>query len=152
MSTNFSKLPTLKVKLLNEFAKVPIYGSDFSAGLDISSSIDTVVPANNKALISTGISVSLNDCDQNDYYLRIAPRSGISYKNFLDIGAGVIDVDYRGEIKVLIFNHSNTDFKINIGDRIAQMIPERRNKVNIELTDNLDSTERNEGGFGSTGI
>jgi dUTP pyrophosphatase len=152
MSTNFSKLPTLKVKLLNEFAKVPIYGSDFSAGLDISSSIDTVVPANNKALISTGISASLNDCDQNDYYLRIAPRSGISYKNFLDIGAGVIDVDYRGEIKVLIFNHSNTDFKINIGDRIAQMIPERRNKVNIELTDNLDSTERNEGGFGSTGI
>ena len=152
MSTNFSKLPTLKVKLLNEFAKVPFYGSDFSAGLDISSSIDTIVPANNKALIPTGISVSLNDCDQNDYYLRIAPRSGISYKNFLDIGAGVIDVDYRGEIKVLIFNHNNTDFKINIGDRIAQMIPERRNKVNIELTNNLDSTERNEGGFGSTGI
>ena len=144
--------PTLKVKLLTDDAKIPSYGSEYAAGLDISSSVDITVPAKDKALVPTGISISLMDCEPHEYYLRIAPRSGISYKNFLDIGAGVVDVDYRGEVKVLIFNHSEQNFYIKKGDRIAQLIPERRSRVKIVVTDELDVTIRNAGGFGSTGV
>ena len=144
--------PTLEVKLLCIDAKIPSYGSTFAAGLDISSSVDITVLAKDKALVPTGIALALVDCNPDEYYLRIAPRSGISYKNFLDVGAGVVDVDYRGEVKVLIFNHSDQNFYIKKGDRIAQLIPERREKVKIILKDALNETERSEGGFGSTGI
>ena len=144
--------PTLEVKLLCIDAKMPSYGSTFAAGLDISSSVDITVLAKDKALVPTGIALALVNCNPDEYYLRIAPRSGISYKNFLDVGAGVVDVDYRGEVKVLIFNHSDQNFYIKKGDRIAQLIPERREKVKIIQKDAFDETERSEGGFGSTGI
>ncbi len=87
-------------------------------------------------------------------YGRIAPRSGLAAKNFIDVGAGVIDSDYRGEVKVLLFNFSTTDFKINVGDRIAQLIIEKYTRTDIEeVTEgDLDSTERWAGGFGSTGV
>lgn len=144
--------PKLNVKLLNNDAKLPTYGSDFSAGLDLYCSENTIIPANSSKLISTGIAVSLSNVDLNEYYLRVAPRSGISSKFSLDVGAGVVDVDYRGEIKVLLFNHKNENYNCVIGDRIAQLIPERRNKVFVQQVYELDDTNRGSNGFGSSGI
>ena len=85
-------------------------------------------------------------------YGRIAPRSGLAAKNSIDVGAGVIDSDYRGEVKVLLFNFSDTDFKIAEGDRIAQMIIEKYTITALTEVDTLDDTVRGEGGFGSTGV
>jgi dUTP pyrophosphatase len=87
-------------------------------------------------------------------YGRIAPRSGLAAKNFIDVGAGVIDSDYRGEVKVLLFNFSDVEFVVNPGDRIAQLIVEKYTRTEIEdvVEGDLDSTERGAGGFGSTGV
>lgn len=85
-------------------------------------------------------------------YGRVAPRSGLAVKNFIDVGAGVIDSDYRGEVKVLLFNFGSTDFSIMPGDRIAQLIIEKYTMTNIEEVNDLDATSRGEGGFGSTGV
>jgi len=86
------------------------------------------------------------------HYGRIAPRSGLAVKNFIDVGAGVIDADYRGEVKVLLFNFSETDFEIKVGDKIAQLIIEKYEKTELVQVDDLDETERGSGGFGSTGV
>jgi len=85
-------------------------------------------------------------------YGRIAPRSGLAFKSSIDVGAGVIDPDYRGEVKVLLFNLGNCDFKAEAGTRIAQLIIERCETPPVVEVDSLDDTERGAGGFGSTGI
>ena len=85
-------------------------------------------------------------------YGRIAPRSGLAAKNSIDVGAGVIDSDYRGEVKVLLFNFSEIDFKIAEGDRIAQMIIEKYTITALTEVETLDDTVRGDGGFGSTGV
>lgn len=84
-------------------------------------------------------------------YGRIAPRSGLAWKNHIDVGAGVIDEDYRGNIGVVLFNHSNEDFKVIKGDRIAQLICQRIEYPVLQEVTNLDNTSRGAGGFGSTG-
>ena len=84
-------------------------------------------------------------------YGRIAPRSGLTVKHALDVGAGVVDEDYRGEIKVVMFNLSNEDFLVTKGMRIAQLVCERIWYPSIEKVDSVDETKRGEGGFGSTG-
>lgn len=81
----------------------------------------------------------------------MAPRSGLASKNFIDTGAGVIDADYRGEVKVLLFNHSEVDFEVKKGDRIAQLVLERIYTPEIVEVDNLEESVRGAGGFGSTG-
>jgi dUTP pyrophosphatase len=85
------------------------------------------------------------------HYGRIAPRSGLAVKNFIDVGAGVIDMDYRGPVGVVLFNHSGDDFHIKQGDRIAQLIIEKISNPQIVEVDDLDATARGAGGFGSTG-
>ena len=85
-------------------------------------------------------------------YGRIAPRSGLAVKKMIDVGAGVIDSDYRGEVKVLLFNFGAEDFKVCKGDRIAQLIIEKYTITSIQEVENLSSTERGEAGFGSTGV
>lgn len=85
-------------------------------------------------------------------YGRIAPRSGLAAKHSIDVGAGVIDADYRGEVRVLLFNHSDIDFAINEGDRIAQMIIEKYTLTDLVEVQELDDTVRGAGGFGSTGV
>ena len=107
--------PKLRIKKLRDDAYIPVKGSEYAAGYDLMSVEESVVPAKEKALISTGIAMAIPIGN----YGRIAPRSGLAAKNFIDVGAGVIDSDYRGEVKVLLFNFSNTDFKINKGDRVA---------------------------------
>jgi dUTP pyrophosphatase len=97
----------LRVRRLTEAATLPVRGSALAAGYDVASAEDTEVPARGKALVSTGLVVAVPE----GTYGRVAPRSGLAWKNFIDVGAGVIDADYRGELKVLLFNHSDAAFK-----------------------------------------
>lgn len=148
---NESKNKMLRVKLEQEGSKLPTYGSEFAAGLDLSSAENVILYPHTKKLVSTGISISVKNTNLDEIYFRIAPRSGISSKYALDVGAGVVDSDYTGIIKVLLFNHGEDPFPIKIGDRIAQLIPERRFKVNVVEVNELPKTERGTNGFGSTG-
>ena len=106
---------------MNVNAKLPVRGSSGAAGYDLSAAESAVVPAHGKCLVKTGIAIAIPP----DCYGRIAPRSGLAIKRFIDVGAGVIDSDYRGEIGVVLFNFSDEDFCISMGDRIAQLIFEK---------------------------
>jgi len=138
----------LGVKKLCYDAIVPTRGSDRSVGYDLYSTEDTVVPCQaGRALVPTGIAVVLPE----GVYGRVAPRSGLTVKHCIDVGAGVIDPDYTGEVKVVLFNHGEKDFEIKKGDRIAQLILERCETPPIEEISIVEDTERGDGGFGSTG-
>lgn len=137
----------MRVKLLNERARVPTRGSPGAAGLDLYASEDTLVPSKSWYVVPCGIAVAVPE----GHYMRIAPRSGLAVQKGIDVLAGVIDSDYRGEIKVVIMNNSLGPFRVSAGDRIAQGILERVSLVDPVLVDELDETERNTNGFGSTG-
>jgi dUTP pyrophosphatase len=143
----------LKVKQLENFYNLKQRGQG-DAGIDLYATEDCIVRPGEQALVKTGISVSFSA----DYYLRIAPRSGLAYKNGIDVMAGVIDSSYRGEIGVILRNHSVTTeestgaFIINRGDRIAQMIPEHISQEDFVFVEDRDDSNRGEGGFGSTGV
>lgn len=131
-------------------AKLPVRSSTGAAGYDLASVVDVVVPARGKCLVSTGLQILL----PAGTYGRIAPRSGLAWKHHIDVGAGVIDADYRGIVKVVLFNHSEEDFAVTSGDRVAQLIIEQIMTPNVEEVQNaadLDLTARGSGGFGSTG-
>ncbi|KAG8828171.1 Deoxyuridine 5'-triphosphate nucleotidohydrolase [Serendipita sp. 401] len=138
---------TLLIKRLNENASIPTRGSALAAGYDLYSGEETVVPANGKALVNTHISLAV----PIGTYGRVAPRSGLASKHMIATGAGVVDADYRGPLFVLLFNHSDKDFKISIGDRIAQLILEKIETPPVVEVQDLDETLRGAGGFGSTG-
>ena len=141
----------LNIKL-DENAKIPEYGSEYAAGIDLFSNNteDIIIQPKNRKLISTGLYISWDD---PKYYMRIAPRSGLSVKNCIDVGAGVIDYDYRGELKILLINNSNDkEFIVSKNMKIAQMIPTRMVRLNLNITDSLEETLRGTGGFGSTGV
>ena len=138
----------LYVKKLRNNAAVPKRGSEEAAGYDIASAEDTVVPAKGKTVVKTGISVAIPE----GCYGRIAPRSGLAVKRFIDVGAGVIDADYRGEIGVVLFNHSDEDFVVKPGDRIAQLLLEKIETPTVKEAEELPDTKRGTDGFGSTGI
>jgi len=106
-----------------------------------------VICSKGKKLIKTDISIAV----PKGTYGRIAPRSSLANKHFIDVGAGVIDEDYRGPVGIILFNFSDDDFVVNKGDRIAQLILERILTPDISVVDNLEQTDRGEGGFGSTG-
>ena len=110
-----SHFPQLQVKKLVTNARIPILGSPFAAGYDLHAISTATVPARGKVLVGTGLAFGIPEGN----YGRIAPRSGLAAKHSIDVGAGVIDSDYRGEVKVLLFNLSDTDFAIAEGDRIA---------------------------------
>ena len=113
--------PALQVQLLAPTAKAPTRGSAFAAGYDLYASRAATIPARGRAMVETDISVAVPE----GTYGRVAPRSGLAVKHGIDTGAGVIDADYRGPVKVLLFNFSDVDFAINEGDRIAQLVIER---------------------------
>eukprot|EP00798_Chlamydomonas_sp_ICE-L_P021669 gene21669-28686_t len=136
----------LLVKKLSENAYMPKRGSALAAGYDLSSAYDFVVPARGKELIKTDLSIK---CPSGTYG-RVAPRSGLAWKNFIDTGAGVIDEDYRGPVGVILFNHSEQDFIVKKGDRVAQLVLERIATPTVIEVDDLDGTDRGAGGFGST--
>jgi dUTP pyrophosphatase len=137
----------MEVLRLCTHAKIPTRGSAGAAGYDLSSTENVCLYPGSRALISTGIAVKL----PQGVYGRVAPRSGLAVKHGIHVGAGVVDSDYRGEIKVLLFNHSDTQFQVNIGDRIAQLICEKYEAPEVTIVTSLDETSRGEGGFGSTG-
>ncbi len=133
---------------LSEHATLPVRGSRLAAGYDLAAAHDCVVPANGKALVKTDLAIAVPE----DCYGRIAPRSGLAWKKFIDTGAGVIDADYRGNVGVLLFNHAPDDFDVKRGDRVAQLILERIFTPEVMEVNDLDESERGAGGFGSTGV
>lgn len=139
---------SLKVQLRSPDATAPTKGSKTAAGYDIYASQHTVIPSHGQGMASTDISFTV----PVGTYGRIAPRSGLAVKHGIQTGAGVVDRDYTGEVKVVLFNHSNKDFEINKGDRVAQLILERIvDDAEIVIVESLEETERGLGGFGSTG-
>lgn len=137
----------LKFVKISDKAQTPSKGSPLAAGYDLYSAADVVIEARGKAIIPTDLKVAV----PHGTYGRVAPRSGLAAKNFIDVGAGVVDEDYRGPLGVVLFNHADVAFEVKQGDRIAQFICEKIVYPELlEVTD-LDATERGDGGFGSTG-
>lgn len=144
------------VKYLNENAKLPVYGSQYAAGMDVFSAVECSIPPLSRKLVGTGISMSwqsdIRMDDETNYYLRIAPRSGLAAKSSVDVGAGVVDYDYRGEVFVLLINnHQENTFEVRQGDKIAQLILEKCLRPVIGEVTEHSATERGVNGFGSTG-
>lgn len=145
----YREILQINVKKLSENAIIPTQGTNFAAGYDLYAAEDAVVICGTRKLIKTNISMEITP----GYYGRIAPRSGLAYKNGIDVLAGVIDSDYRGDIGVILYNtDKNIDFNIKKGDRIAQIIFEACYTATLNNADNLDNTLRQAGGFGSTGV
>lgn len=140
---------SIPIKKLSDKATIPSQGSAEAAGYDLYAAENAVVYSLSRALIKTNISIAIPE----GYYGRIAPRSGLAYKNGIDVLAGVIDSDYRGDIGVILFNTSTTnEFQVKAGDRIAQIIIEKCHNVHWDLEESLDQTNREQKGFGSTGV
>jgi len=137
----------LQVAKLTDKAIIPTRGSDKAAGYDLYSAYDYVIPARGKILAKTDIQIKV----PHGTYGRVAPRSGLAWKQHIDIGAGVVDEDYRGNVGVVMFNHSEVEVTIKTGDRVAQLVCEKISYPEIQVIDTLDETIRGEGGFGSTG-
>ena len=139
------------IKKLNSKVQLPKYKTDGSSGMDLMAFLEN--PVNLKpqesALITTGISIAIPE----DTEVQIRPRSGLAAKSNISVlnTPGTIDSDYRGEIKIILFNHGKEDFVINNNDRIAQMILMPIVKAEFEEVENLPKTLRGSGGFGSTG-
>jgi len=140
--------PMLQVKRLSENASIPVRGSPDSAGFDLASAEATVIKAGGKGIVKTDLSIA---CPPGTY-ARIAPRSGLAVKKFIDCGAGVVDADYRGPVGVVLFNFGSEDFVVEKGDRVAQLILEKISMVEAVEVDELTDTQRGSGGFGSTGV
>lgn len=140
--------PCLQVKLLSPNATLPTKGSPLSAGFDLAAAESMTIPVGGRKLVKTDLSVA---CPAGTY-ARIAPRSGLAYKHGIDVGAGVVDADYRGPVGVILFNFGDKDFEINQGDRIAQLILEQVAMVDAVQVEELDDTHRGAAGFGSTGV
>jgi dUTP pyrophosphatase len=169
----------LNVKKLVENAILPAYGSSYAAGIDVCSTSAHSIPPRSRKLVGTGLSISWTSgsgsstsgsgsstsgsgsstsgsssgSSQNpeDFYIRVAPRSGLAAKQSIDVGAGVIDYDYRGEVFVLLINHHNENtYEVKSGEKIAQLIMERIKRPSILEVDQHSETERGAGGFGST--
>ena len=139
------------IKKLDPKVKLPEYKTAGASGMDLLAFIrkPLTVKPKTSSLIPTGLSVAFSE----DYEIQIRPRSGLAAKNNISVlnTPGTIDSDYRGEIKVIIYNHSDNDFTINNGDRIAQMILTPVIKMTLEETLDLPETIRGKSGFGSTG-
>lgn len=136
----------LNIKLESKDALLPRYGSDGAIGLDLFAAESKTISPGGRGLISTGISMAI----PSGFYGRIAPRSSWATKG-IDVGAGVVDPDYRGIVYVLLINHSTTDLEVTKGDKCAQLILEAAVRAAVVKTELLPSTKRGIGGFGSTG-
>ncbi len=144
----------VKVMKLDPRATIPQYHTDGAAAFDMHAIVDEGqvirVKANSQKILSTGLAMAI----PMGYELRVSPRSGQAFKHKISIrnSPGICDADYRGEIKVCFVNNADTDFIINPGDRICQVKLSIAPRAAFEEVDDLDETERGEGGFGSTGV
>ena len=139
------------IKKLDSSVRLPAYKTDGSSGMDLMAFINEPIKLqpNSSCLVPTGLSVAFSE----DYEVQIRPRSGLAAKNNITVlnTPGTIDSDYRGEIKIILFNHGDREFIINNKDRIAQMILTPVHKMILEEVDSLPVSVRGKGGFGSTG-
>ena len=139
------------IKKLDPKVKLPIYKTEGSSGMDLMAFTDKPIkiPANSSALIPTGISLAI----PNDVEIQIRPRSGLAAKSSIGVlnSPGTIDSDYRGELKIILFNHGDKEFMVNNNDRVAQIILIPVLKMDFEEVDELPETIRGSSGFGSTG-
>ena len=142
----------LKIERLPHNKFLPEYKTEGAAGMDLFAAISEPVTLKplERALVPTGLKIEL----EHGYEAQIRPRSGLAAKHGITVlnTPGTIDADYRGEIKVILVNLSDTAFIVNPGERIAQMVVARYEHVEWEETESLDETERGAGGFGSTGV
>ena len=141
------------VKIINKSKnELPKYETLFSAGMDLRASLEEsiILKPFQRLVVKTGLFISL----QQGYEAQIRPRSGLALKKGITVlnSPGTIDADYRGEIGVILINLSDSDFEINTGDRIAQMIMAKHEKIEWEAVDTLDDSVRGDKGFGSTGV
>ena len=139
------------IKKLDPNVVLPAYKTNGASGMDLMAFVDKPIKIapNSSYLVPTGLSMAFSE----DYEVQIRPRSGLAAKNNITVlnTPGTIDSDYRGEIKIILFNHGKENFLINNKDRVAQMVLTPVVKMKLEETDNLPDTLRGEGGFGSTG-
>lgn len=143
----------MTIKVINKSKhNLPKYQTELSAGMDLYANIDEPITLNplERTLVKTGLFISL----PKGYEAQVRPRSGLAFKNGITVlnTPGTIDADYRGEIGVILVNLSSQDFTINDGDRIAQMVIAKHETAIWEEVENLDETNRGEGGFGSSGV
>ncbi len=139
------------IKKLDPTVELPAYKTEGASGMDLMALLKEPInlKPNSSCLVPTGLAVAFS----SDFEIQIRPRSGLAAKNSISVlnTPGTIDSDYRGEIKVILFNHGKNDFLINNKDRIAQMILTPVIKIDLEETDQLPDTIRGDDGFGSTG-
>jgi len=136
----------IHVELVSEDAKMPTRATDGAAGLDMYACQSAVIGAGKRNLVDTGVSIAI----PHGYVGLIWPRSGLALKKGLDVGAGVIDSDYRNVIGVLLFNHTDDPYRVEPGDRIAQIIQPAVMVQPVQVS-SLDQTDRGQAGYGSTG-
>ena len=139
------------IKKLDPAVEIPTYKTAGASGMDLMAFIKKpiILAPKKSCLVPTGLSIAFSD----EYEIQIRPRSGLAAKNNISVlnTPGTIDSDYRGEIKIILFNHGNSEFIINNKDRVAQMILTPIQKMELEEVENLPDTIRGRGGFGSTG-
>jgi dUTP pyrophosphatase len=148
---------TVRIRLIHPAATLPTRATPSSAGYDLYASETTTIPGSivlpggaveiGRGVVPTGLAFAI----PSGLYGRVAPRSGLALRAGVDVGAGVVDPDYRDELLVLLFNFGAKPFDAKVGDRIAQIIFERIAAPEIAVTETLDATDR-AGGFGSTGV
>lgn len=141
------RCPPLRVTFLSSNAKAPQRASAGAAGYDLFAAEAMTIATGTRQVVKTDISIAVPP----GHYARIAPRSGLSFKFGIDVGAGVVDSDYRGPLGIVLINNGVSDFVIAQGDRIAQLLLERVDTPEVKIVDQLDITARGERGFGSTG-
>lgn len=142
----------MKIQVVNQSKHpLPEYATELSAGLDLRANIDASIELKplERTLVSTGLFIAL----PKGFEAQIRPRSGLAFKHGITVlnSPGTIDADYRGELKVLLVNLSNTPFMINDGERVAQMVIAKHEQISWIETTSLDDTDRGSGGFGHTG-
>ncbi len=141
---------TVKFKKLTRTARIPEYAHPTDSGMDLYSDEEIVIPAGNRALVHTGIALALPQNTEG----QVRSKSGLALKFGLQVlnSPGTIDTNYRGEICVILLNTSDTDYTVEVGQKIAQLVICPFYTCKTELVDDLDATDRGEGGFGSTGL
>lgn len=141
------RLKNLYVKRLTPEATLPTFGSDLAIGLDLYASENCILYPGERSAIRTGIAIAV----PVGYYGRVAPRSGLALNHGLDVLAGVIDADYRGEVKIILINLGDEKVSLKAGNRIAQLVLERADLFRVTEIDDLSVTDRGAKGYGSTG-
>jgi deoxyuridine 5'-triphosphate nucleotidohydrolase len=142
-----NQLPPIKIKKLHAEARLPQRGTAFSAGADLYCLEAFTLAPGERKLVPTGLVIEI----PSGFYGRVAPRSGLAVRHGIDVLAGVIDADYRAEVKVPLINFGQEPVSFNAGERIAQLIIEQAAMCDYVWSEDLSDTSRGEGGFGSTG-